>query len=121
MPDDMKPGRALDAAVAERVMEWAACGRGEDGEMLGAAPPTWDVWEVVPHYSTDWRAAGEVWAKVGTMQLEGPWWDPGENIAPFKCRVIDRPRDLCEPYSYGDTGPHAICLAALAACEGEGR
>ena len=116
----MKPGRELDALVAEKVMGYdhgiAGC-RWCQKDITGSDPyprrnPHFD------HYSTDIKAAWEVvdkghlygdcirqWPRDGEMvwQIGSPWWDLGRRDGGFL--VI----------AEADTAAHAICLAALKA------
>lgn len=103
----MKPGHALDALVAERVLKLRA------SEAIGMwsfpdRPPTL-IWEP---YSTDIRAAWEVLEKTNLLaynQLfvgsDGKW------------RVANYESYLYQPDRYEgcDTAAHAICRAALKA------
>jgi hypothetical protein len=107
----LKPGRELDALVAERVMGWSSesrtawCaqdprsylriqwknGQGFERELPRYSTDIADAWEVVesPHF--------DAWM-VG-RNANGKWhvWNP------YECVVV----------AYGDTAPHAICLAAI--------
>jgi hypothetical protein len=123
MNNEMKPGRELDALIAEKVMGYPAfakqvleqlgahllgegehehclvCGRGIDGTL-----------ECLPYYSTDISAAWEVVEKAGLLkrftleQTDHGWevWDRNEVSGD----------DLI---AGGLSAPHAICLAALKA------
>lgn len=96
----MKPGRELDALVAEKVMGWTeVCGY--EGEYKG-------YWKILPKYSTDIAAA---WAVVELPLFDG--WAIGRN-ASGKWEVFN-PWENNFVVSVADTAPHAICLAALKA------
>lgn len=123
-PSTLKPGRELDALVAEKVMGQRTIWFGregdkslmlartielneelrERGEMMFGYPGEGDV----PHYSTDIEAAWEVVETLKLLGIEvkfvGSWADK-----PWYCRLRD------DAFEFGDTAPHAICLAALKA------
>ena len=125
----MKPGRELDALVAEKVMGQTvrlADDMGVDhdeGDFFVNKPdskePRWGHMLGLPHYSTDIAAA---WAVVEKMQ--GLGWtfqvdDVGFNDSTEgKWRVVLTEETKGHDYhpADGDTAPHAICLAALKAC-----
>lgn len=104
----MKPGRELDALVAEKVMKLhyiVGCSYIFNGKLLGK--------ETVPHYSTNIYAA---WQIVEELYPEN------DNDLIFKvCRnVTDKGWDWACHFKvggtvFGETAPHAICLAALEA------
>lgn len=108
MSDELKPGRELDALVAEKVMGV------KDPQMFpnfGAA---------VPRYSTDIASAWLVVEKMrenikDVLTLAGPsdetpkWW------ATFDKKWHGRASQNLFEWESGDTAPHAICLAALKA------
>ena len=144
---DLKPGRELDALVAERVMGWIrlSCappgrfcleqkerGRDErDGDwwLLPGGTFRCDLCDRTEDYSTDIRAAWEIMEKMwphvqnggrGTHRIQLYRRD-GDNQ--WGCEfAIDPQGDwrtharACAP-----TAPHAICLAALKAIEGESK
>jgi hypothetical protein len=110
----VKPGRELDALVAEKVMgievdraPWGELYVGKEG------------YDVVPAYSTDIAAAWEVVEKV-TRETEKRftlWQAPTYYVARFK--HYDYWHEGCDSrqalQAKADTAPHAICLAALKA------
>lgn len=114
----LKPGRELDALVAEKVMGWTyghPCPEGMDclhwvdekGEVRDYKPP---------QYSTDISAAWEVFEKNGyygnvsymgveyVCTLWSKWDDEGLGV---------------DVTATGNTAPEAICKAALLAVIGE--
>jgi len=103
MGEDLRPGRELDALVAERVtkLSWHPDYPGD-----------------LPYYSTDISAAWEVIEQVykdghGWM-LVGPNFDDTKWHAYESTGCADP--DYGDWYELdGDTAPHAICLAALKA------
>lgn len=131
----MKPGRELDALVAEKVMGWTKLLTPE-GEQI------FDYWrspepymrnctsDDIPQYSTDIAAAWQVIDKLtaGDETDEDPIqltrghrlrrlyssadWHSGRNSGWWALFVTDGTPGYG---AYGDTAPHAICLAALAA------
>jgi hypothetical protein len=109
----MKPGRELDALVAEKVMGWM---RQHDiwyGPKLKMA----QAFDRPPNYSTDIAAAWEIvekFSKLGwdvTVFSGGEMRDGDEIYAEFDPRYCDGKFALKSAY----TAPHAICLAALNA------
>lgn len=92
----MKPGREVDALVAEKVMGWTI----SEGFYYG---PGERVPANIPRYSTDIAAAWEVVEKMrgaaGFMLVNfaGGGWQADIG-------------DACE---HAETAAHAICLAAL--------
>lgn len=132
MTEELKPGRELDALVAEKVMglkinwdETTPCPLcGDVGRFCGAR--MWcshDGWyySQYKNYSTDIAAAWEVVEKLpfsgrpyihlglcDTYTDSPRWFVEVDLDGPFK-RVLVK----------ADTAPHAICLAALKAVEGK--
>lgn len=119
----MKPGRELDALIAEKVMGWtwdeksAWSPSGSKWSRKVPGKVILDEWGWLLHYSTDICAAWEVVEKMsqigfkfvisnsvigGLESSEKPWCFFGKQGE----RVID---------IVGHTIPHAICLAALKA------
>lgn len=102
--DEMKPGRELDALIAEKVMGLATAEEDSDENWVPVG---------VPGYSTDIAAAWEVVGKL---------WEDQESVfeltrpvgSGFNCRF--RQGAIKE---WGETAPHAICLAALKSVEGK--
>lgn len=85
-----KPGRKLDALVAEKCMGWSI------PRMLGKEMPYW---------STDIAAA---WPLAVKYQMNIEWaGDLGWQVRTFDQGSSD--------WCLASTAPHAICLAALAA------
>lgn len=118
MVTDLPPGRELDALIAEKVMEWRKgtspgtdqlwCRFGDDDQILeiGASEAEWEP-------STDWGAAGEVIEKVRAI------YDGHFTVMAFTTNWRAGPgtpsdRHEIPLFTVGKTGPHAICLAALA-------
>lgn len=106
----MKPGRELDCAVAEKVMGWTRVPAESGRKELWAYPemhPEANMWNVeVPNYSTDISTAWKVVEKIGNIVLSGPEAESNKWLATF---------DTEKGSSWGNTAPHAICLAALKA------
>lgn len=131
----MKAGRELDVIVAEEVMalrscnEWTHINLGSGGgprllhgslEKPGSDHDCYPALEYGPlggprHYSTDISAAWEVIEKVQARALG---WTL---VCPTNYRWVAYQRTGCaDPdfgdwWEFGDTAPHAICLAALKA------
>lgn len=109
--------RKIDALVAEHVMGWE---RSRDGSYIypPADAPTevvgrykaefdegWPYW--TPHYSTSVAAAWEVVEKIGgSFQLI-----TGPKDYEWACGFGGSP----PPWTFNDSAPMAICLAALRA------
>lgn len=124
----MKPGRELDAWVAEKVMGWVdvskehhwnyirGCSAGWPDEYSGLPPDGYTGddefkrdYRRIPNYSTSIADAWVVVEKLASTYLfclenSGSFW-----VADFG-RSADR-RAQCT----AGTAPHAICLAALKA------
>jgi len=112
----MKPGRELDARVAEKVMGWTyghPCPEGMDclhwvdekGEVRDHKPP---------QYSTDISAAWEVLEKFFWVQVTA---NPPHI---WKATVITSPaKGSVAATAKGFTAPEAICKAALLAVMGK--
>jgi hypothetical protein len=116
----MKPGRELDALIAEKVM----------GLFTNGEPDFGYTYETIPPYSTDIAAAWEVVEKMvsrmgyGDLHFlwEGPIFKPedkyltaegyplGTTCWYIRLENAGRRHIICAP-----TAPHAICLAALRA------
>lgn len=120
----MKPGRELDALVAEKVMGWKFTGGFSTDPELGSDRWATDsngherFYQDVPYYSTDIAAAWEVVEilsdrfdfRVHTRAgYTGKWVAFGYN--PQKSKEMQE-----GDFQYGvfkSSLPHAICLAAL--------
>lgn len=87
----------------------------------------YDIWEdpdgvfggEPPPYPTDWGAAGQV---VEKMITGGYSFDAGHSFAASRlrrsgCWYAAFPKDSESWEMHGESGPHAICLAAKAALE----
>lgn len=122
----MKPGREMDALVANKVMGWIDYSSPCNGDPDGLCPETF-VWVPIPHYSTDIAEAMKVWQKL-------------RGSGKFCCL------NICSDYHYtydiilteasdhggaatddhagkivasGEDLPFVICLAALKAIGGD--
>lgn len=103
----MKPGRELDALIAEEVMGWRIFPDGPNGEMHTIDANQCECHEYdIPHYSTDIAAAWKVVEKLSQIgsvfKDENPFW----GCALASGEIIQ-----------GVSAPHAICLASLKAVE----
>ena len=140
----MKPGRELDALVAEKVMGWTRF-QGYDNTPEEIRSPNkrddgmrWhhkEIWGEqvggkwkrracaecgdMPDWSTDIAAAWEVVEKMATQRIQ-LWVGPSQACTNYGCEIInnterdERDEDDAD-YTFCDTAPHAICLAALKA------
>jgi hypothetical protein len=109
--DTTKPGRELDALVAEKVMGWSDC-RFKDGRVVdGLGRDQYNkTAQSIPHYSTDIAAA---WLVVDGLMAQGLSFLLGKESVVWRARFYKGDGGVTMP---GDTAPHAICLAALKAC-----
>lgn len=139
----MKPGRELDALIAEKVMRW-----NREHDECGLPPGVYgsDNIQPFPHYSTDISAAWEVVEKicpsvitpetehlaanftiVRTLPVVKEFRNGNEDI-PYKVLCDNVPQFVVSVYLFdikrssrinyagwpkGETLPHAICLSAL--------
>ena len=110
--EDLKPGRELDALIAEKIFGWSLDPNRASDDICWLMPPGgWHVAKSVPQYSTDIAAAMEVVEKLS----EYGWHfsltrtADGSVVAFFHKDWFRRNEKLIE------TAPHAICLAALKA------
>lgn len=101
---DLPAGRELDVLVAARVMSLAI-----------PAPSSIREWRPV-QYSTAWEGMRLV---VERMRELG-WWVDLTLRDEWQCKFHGYPRPR-EILGSSDTLPHAVCLAALAAVEAEGK
>lgn len=136
----MKPGRELDALIAEKVMGWKwhpikgdepyydELTKNHGGFWLNgtASVNCTDINGApnCPHYSTDIAAAWEVAQKLADMNEDN---ELVIYVSPSKhneCEVSIQFWDRSNPdepvlsgpfYLCGESAPHAICLAALKA------
>ena len=113
----MRAGRELDALVAEKVMGMVDNRpSGRSGEMWGIMDwyaPGEPVWVGdFPLYSTDISAAWEV---VEKMREKGFYLDTN-NRQPegYWCEFADEGYEV-GGQAFGESEPHAICLASLRA------
>lgn len=100
----MKPGRALDALIAEKVMGYSISPKEECSHGRGCL-----VHGMFLHYSTDIAAAWEVLARLAggcILDVGSAKTTVYANFGTMEDGTL---------LSEGDTTPHAICLAALEA------
>lgn len=111
----MKPGRELDALVAEKMMGLEIANyTGETHEgirVIRVNNPSKVVLAPKP-YSTDIAAAWEVVEKMASVANEWTFEFRYTNVA---VRVTDNNLNGISVLEVQDTAPHAICLAALKA------
>lgn len=109
----MKPGKELDAIIAERVMGLEVLG----GKIVNRWPHVPGVYTPIetPNYSTDIAAAWSVVEKLRDKFQVGLTFYDGHH----ECELNEiGPDDIYHPEIYGrsaESAPHAICLAAIAA------
>jgi hypothetical protein len=101
----MTPGLELDALIAEKVM-----GLSVSKEIIRDGSGARYYPELL-HYSTDIAAAWEVVEKMGTL--------PRKDMqrGGFQVNYDDHgwTASFWREYAFGESAPHAICLAALKA------
>lgn len=113
----MKPGRELDALVAEKVMGFRVKREDVAGLALYAIvrwPPVPGEWLArdLPPYSTDIAAAWEVVEKMSVKNGVEIW----RHQAGCWVMEIEIGYNANDPIEgHGESAPHAICLAALKA------
>jgi len=112
----MKPGRELDALVAEKVMGWKAVQvfdlKDTDGTNIANGITPYNIGQRVPHYSTDIASAWEV-----VEEMQNNEWD-------FTLKNHKRKYEAIFGTLYNafaPTAPEAICKAALLAVMGKWR
>lgn len=115
----MKPGRELDALVAEKVMGWISWRNGRE-ETLN--PPLNESEERVhgiypkpeiPHYSTSIADAWQVVEAFDVYHISKTIVVPPARWFHATLTRFDKDQFGAEA---GESIPHAVCLAALAAC-----
>lgn len=123
----MNPGRALDALLAKKIMEWKYVGEdGPNGEPGLVDPDQIErMSEELPKYSTDISAAWEVVEKIKEGKeidiLYGDYFQPVtrggycgqmmQSALPGYFVRIRWGENMVSEQS--QSAPHAICLAAL--------
>lgn len=116
--EELKPGRELDALIAEKVMGLEVLSNKDcyiSGERKDMSGEITRIASVIPGYSTEIKAAWEVVEKIGSneqwqinieyRQDEGYWVFIKERISSGAGTFV----------ADSITAPHAICLAALKA------
>lgn len=108
---DLKPGRELDAWIAEHVMGW---------KLRTPYPDRWlnseGMTQSLPHYSTDIYTAWDLLDKLSESNflietrtyMKQPWQS--------QVLILKSPESEWI-VAVGETMPHAICLAAMKAIE----
>lgn len=117
MRDAMKPGRELDALVAEKVMGWVRPAM--DSPYIVDDPIHGKLAYLsgeIPHYSADIAAAWEIIEKLRggyhvTLESFGSHWRC--DISVITASVASGTKGNGQ--GRADTAPMAICLAALKA------
>lgn len=109
METNMKPGRELDALVAEKVMGWKIVSNRYEcsDEQCNCRTGYLNDMHFLPNYSSDIAAAWEVAEKMDDTFTDLHRYKKDE----WFCQM----RKVC---MRGDSAPHAICLAALKVIEG---
>lgn len=121
----MKPGRELDALVAEHVMGWKRAVQPHPELPEITLYDLYNSHVPMPHYSTDIAAA---WLVVEKLTSDGIPLVLGnttnrekDSQAKFAVTIFENwighviPEDIRHVSAQAETAPHAICLAALKA------
>lgn len=120
--EELKPGRELDALIAEKVMglKLESC-KPFSVSSIGGPGGHW-----APYYSTDIAAAWEVFGRLEGAIISkwyGKWCCSNACTEMWGC-YFDEPEETLNQllnyrdyFTQADTAPHAICLAALKAVE----
>lgn len=113
---EYEAGRELDALIAERVMGWQRCHaelHGGSGFPPGQSFSIHNI-AVIPHYSTDWGAAGQVMEHFAT---QGRYlWLCYEAVSYLRADTMHWAVSFAAPGQFratADSAPLAICRAAL--------
>jgi hypothetical protein len=119
----MKPGRELDALVAEKVFNYSFEGLVERNRywVSDKGYPMFNGQTVmVPFYSTDIAAAWQVVEKLSPIAIEKYTSTTGDVWSVRFCDPkLPGPKSHFDGKIEADTAPHAICLAALRALSHE--
>ncbi len=105
--DEMKPGRELDALVAEKVMGYAFCPIHHGYSCCGR------VWR---RCSTDIAGA---WQVVEHLEINGQYDFKLESVVPNSDPPVYQAQFGEHRSSWEFEAPHAICLAALKAVDNQ--
>ena len=118
MGQGMKPGKELDAIVAEKVM-----GNIPPTTPPGAWPQEYNSWfDRLPQYSTDIAAAWTVVERLDLLRSDvEPKNDRMLTFSGGKWQIAvgtsGCPWEFVSGSIEGESAPHVICLAALKAVE----
>lgn len=116
----MKPGRELDALVAEKVMGLPSVRyqpQGHDVDLVYGFNVFAGVASMVPCYSIDIAAVWQVVKKLNTeYECVAIITLPKTLRGPHYICNLEEPSRGVSITEYGDNPAHAICLAALKAC-----
>ncbi len=123
---ELKPGRELDALIAEKVMGGGSntmVGNYEGYDsMSGRDDPPSVLWSSAPkNYSTDIAAAWEVVEKLKSQEWERDSYKDAVTglqitLSENEVRIMDQHWNTWEASS-GESIAHSICLAALKVVE----
>lgn len=113
----MKPSRKLDARIAEVVMGWTGVAEATyasgDRQWLGT-PPITRAFREVPHYST---SIADAWLVLERLWRDSPSYfvrpDTKDGVEGYSVGEMDAWLEVQPDFVWGETAPHAICLAAL--------
>ncbi len=123
MIDQLKPGRELDALIAEKVMGCQVAQDSETGDFVQWEPAYtealghgfYERHGRVPNYSTDisaaWAVITHLYEQLGCEHAVTSWDEGGAQVH------FHTPNHSVDVMSRSDTVAHAICLAALKAVE----
>lgn len=113
-------GRALDAAVAERVMGWTDVGSGNfDRENLYGLSPGFSSRTLIPHYSTDWHGSYLLRAEIERRGLVDSFVNAAaESVLDGTDAPMSASFSARWFWATLNLSPAAQCRAALKAVEG---
>lgn len=113
----MKPGRELDALVAEKVMGWRLLNLRTEGYSPGQDSRVHNS-KPIPPYSTSISAAWEIVKHLMEKGFEIALWGPVDRGFKKNPNWVSEVTNMVTRawwQSEADTATHAICLAALKA------
>lgn len=119
---EMKPGRELDALIAERVMGYRRLEAYpfREGFPCFVNPSGLEIYpSMIPEYSTSiaaaWEVVNEMQGNKWVFRIQSPYCNviPGAWEAFFGYKHVNE--DTFMEARRAETAPHAICLAALKA------
>lgn len=109
----MKPGRELDALVAEKVMGWVIGSDHISHDGIGFSRQYLDI--ALPRFSTDIFAAWKVVEKLHSLGFKIGVDAQTNSYSACVVATLEKGIYKVVANEVKETAPHAICLAALKA------